>query len=135
MNRASRIVVNEGQLAARAAVGLCRHSRARARREPPLHLLRVRPRCEYARGRVTQFAREHHLLIYSHFGAHGLSCTLEARNCSRRSDAGAPEFAMARNPVGGKPDAIRLQVKLMLPTRDPPRDEPGSLEDRKVLGV
>ena len=49
-------------------------------------------------------------------------------------DAGAPEFAMTRNPVGGEPYAIRLQVKSMLPTRDPPRDEPGSLEDRKVLG-
>jgi hypothetical protein len=49
-------------------------------------------------------------------------------------DAGAPEFAMARNPVGGKPNPIGLQVKSMLPTRDPPRDESGSLEDREMLG-
>ena len=41
---------------------------------------------------------------------------------------------MARDPFGGRADAVRLQVKLMSPTRDLPCDESGALEYRQVLG-
>jgi hypothetical protein len=46
----------------------------------------------------------------------------------------APELAVARNPVCCRLDSIRFEMELMLPTRDPARDEAGTLQYREVLG-
>jgi hypothetical protein len=46
----------------------------------------------------------------------------------------APKLAVPGNPVSCWLDSIRFQVKLMLPARDPARDEAGPLQYREVLG-
>jgi hypothetical protein len=46
----------------------------------------------------------------------------------------APKLTVPGDPVSCRLDSMRLQVKLMLPARDPARDEARSLQYREVFG-